>query len=596
MTYESQARDIVLNGLWMSEGAKLGEGRPFYYQPLYSYFLAGCHWFFGDGLFGSHLVQRLFLTAAVVVVWRTAALLFDEAAGLGAFVAALVVVYQKYAFWAPILLTENLFVPLVCWWVYTLVRLVSGPGSNRDALVAGMVGGLAALTRSSLLLAWVAVMPALAIALGRGRRRVALLTILASTMIGVGSLATARNWVVAHKFILISSEGPVVLFLGNSPPPLEIPAAHHVQYERFHFDPRMEAVAEYVRQQPGAFARGLWKKALYTLGWFDEVVPGSGTSIFYIATWLSALAGVVLLLWTESRARLALAAVPLLVAASHFAAMIVFQPHVYGDRLFMPMYVLLVPYVGVTLVACARAAAVRFAERLPRALSALLALSAVARALGWLVGIDLEVFAVGVIAAGLCLAGLPEPHGVRLAVYAAYAVALVSWLVRVPAANALAACQLEWLFLLIALASGALRSGPNGESEALIATSFSPAARRATRVVAFIVGGVLASASLHMMGIPVFPDHALLRGRVAAFGLAGALAYALVWVDGWWPRRGGASMFLANGVLCGAFACTLFGAELGAGGPGVLVVAGLLIGAVRAEPVNAQRLIGARGF
>jgi hypothetical protein len=589
LTYESQARDIVLNGLWMNEGARFGQGRPFYYQPFYSYFLAACHWLFGDGLFGPHLVQRLFLTASVVVLWRTVALLLDEAAGLAAFVAALVVVYQKYAFWAPILLTENLFVPLVCWWVYTLVRLVSGPPSKGRAFVAGVVGGLAALTRSSLLLGWIAVIPALAIAIGRGRRRVVLLTILVSTMVAVGSLATLRNWVVAGRVVAISSEGPVVLFLGNSTPSLEMPPAHQVQYERLHLDSRLQAVAEYVRQQPRAFAHGLWRKALYTLGWFDQVVPGSGTSIFYIATWLSALIGVVLLLRTQPRERLALASVPLLVAASHFAAVVVFQPHVYGDRLIMPLYVLLVPYVGVTLIACARAAPVRLGERLPAALWASLLLAAIARATGWLAGIDLEVLAVAVMACGLCLAGLPEPRGARLAVYAAYAVALASWLVRMPAANVLAACQLEWLFLLIALASGALWPGTRaretgGAPEFL---SWSPAALRVVRGLAFVLGGALAVAGLRMIGVPVFPDHALLRGRIAAFGFAGAAAYALVWVDGWWPRRGGAWMLLANGVVCGAFAFTLVGGELGAAGSAVLVVAGLIVGAARAEKVRA---------
>src|SRR5204863_6511116 len=59
LTYESEARDIALHGPWMNEGAALGHGSPFYGQPLYPYFLAVCHWLFGDGLFGVYFIQRL---------------------------------------------------------------------------------------------------------------------------------------------------------------------------------------------------------------------------------------------------------------------------------------------------------------------------------------------------------------------------------------------------------------------------------------------------------------------------------------------------------------------------------------------------------
>jgi hypothetical protein len=37
---------------------------------------------------------------------------------------------------------------------------------------------------------------------------------------------------------------------------------------------------------------------------------------------------------------------PALMAGSHFAAVTIFVPHVYGDRLVLPFYVLIVPYVG----------------------------------------------------------------------------------------------------------------------------------------------------------------------------------------------------------------------------------------------------------
>ena len=54
-------------------------------------------------------------------------MLFDEPAGLAALVTAIVIVYEKFAPWSGILLTETLFVPLVCFWMYTVVRFAAAP-------------------------------------------------------------------------------------------------------------------------------------------------------------------------------------------------------------------------------------------------------------------------------------------------------------------------------------------------------------------------------------------------------------------------------------------------------------------------------------
>ena len=174
-------------------------------------------------------MQRLFVASTIVALWRTAARLFDERVGLAAMVTAIVVVYEKFAPWSGILLSETLFVPLVCLWMYALVRFAECPTRGR-AIAAGSVGALATLTRSSLLLGWAAVVPALAIALGWRRQRLGRQALLVATMIAITSTATIRNWIVARQFVAIASEGAVVLFVGNSPPPLTIPPSHKVQY------------------------------------------------------------------------------------------------------------------------------------------------------------------------------------------------------------------------------------------------------------------------------------------------------------------------------------------------------------------------------
>src|SRR5207249_12105009 len=59
LTYESYARDILLNGPLMTLGKPLGEGRPFFFQPFYPYSLAAIHWLAGEGVWGP-IVLHLF--------------------------------------------------------------------------------------------------------------------------------------------------------------------------------------------------------------------------------------------------------------------------------------------------------------------------------------------------------------------------------------------------------------------------------------------------------------------------------------------------------------------------------------------------------
>ena len=584
LTYEWHARDIALHGPWMTHGAALGHGSPFFQQALYPYFLAACHWLFGDGLFGVYFMQRLFVASTIVALWRTSARLFDERAGLAAMVTAIVVVHEKFAPWSGILLSETLFVPLVCLWMYTLVRFAESPTRGR-AITAGSVGGFATLTRSSLLLGWAAVVPMLAIALGWRRQRLGRLAVLVTTMIAVTSMATIRNWVVARQFVAIASEGAVVLFVGNSPPPLPISPTHKAQYERFGVDPMVQAVAEYARQQPRNFARGLWRKAQYTLGWFEAIRERAGTSIFYIATWMMALAGAALLPWMAPRRSLSVAMIPLLVAASHFAAVVLFQPHVYGDRLLMPLYMLLVPYAALPVAALARSLAGFGRERAAAACWILLGLAVMVRAVGAFAAIDLDVLVIALLASGLCFAGIPELRPLRLAIYATYALVLAAWLLRDTTAPRGPTCRAEWLFLAVALFSGALR--PSGTASPVLET-ITPRIRRLTT---YAVSAAVTIAALHAIGGGVNHERALMAGRVAAFGLAGAGVYALVWIEGGWPVGPTTAWAMAAaGMAVGFFVEILSGAELAIPGAPLLLLAALAIGASGVARSNSQRV------
>jgi dolichyl-phosphate-mannose-protein mannosyltransferase len=636
LSYETRARDIGLHGLWMNAGSLLGHGEPFFQQPLYPYFLAACHWVFGDDLFGVCLVQRLFVIATVIVLWRTAVLLFDEPAGLAVLVTAVAVVYEKFSPWSNVLLTEVLFVPLVCLWIYTLVRFAVAPSRPR-AVAAGVVGGLATLVRSSLLLGWAGVFPALAVAMGWHRRRLGWLAILMTTMILVTSTATIRNWVVAHRFVIVSSEGPVVLFVGNPPPPMTIAADRKAQYERLGLDPRVQAVVEYARQQPRAFGHGLWLKAQYTLGWFDAMRPQAGTSWFYVVTWSAALIGLACLRWITPSCPAVVVLIPLIVALAHFAVVVLFQPHVYGDRILMPFYMLIVPYAAIPVIAAARLALGFGRERAAATCWIALAVLLIARLVGLPGGVDVDVLCVAVLLAGLCVAGVPALSGRRVVICAAYTIALAIWLVRAPEVPRGPVCRPEWLFVALVLFSQALlpsrtvqrtaaslllgcaalasawlslQSSVSAAIHAVLtsvrpafadvalcaaivglcagAAALAPSPPRLRRVFAYAAGVALAIGALGKAGTFVNPDRALLAGRIAAFSVAGAAAYALVWLEGAWPGGDSIAALAMQGAIAGAFIASLFGVELASGQAEALFIAGLAFGAARRQPAPPE--------
>jgi hypothetical protein len=646
LTYESQARDIVLHGLLMTGGAAPGRGSPFFAQPFYAYCLAACHWLFGDGLWGIYFVQRLSVAATIIAMWRATAIAFDEKVGFAALVTGVAVAYQKLAGWSGVLLTEVLFTPLVAWWAYLLVRLGfvaadprEGARPMRLAALAGSVGALATLTRSSLLTGWVLALPLVAIAIPRRRGRLAVLAVVVSAMLAATSLATLRNWVVAHKLVLITSEGAQAVFLGNPPPALDdTPPAVKAWYARFNLDPRVEKVAEFARQKPGEFTAGLVRKGVYTLGWFGTMLDGAPTSHFYIAVWMLALAGVCLLPWIRPKS-LPLALVPLALAASHFVAMVLIMPQVYVDRTIVPMYLLLVPSAALPIAALGRIGAATLPGREAPAVVVALLAATVFKMLGWLPGVDFDVLTVALLVAAVCLAGLPSVNTAPLLVYAVYEAALLVLFFRSPSADSAAALRsgslllatllvcassvngwraaVGWTILaLAALGAAALLAPgiPGGAAEqfaqslrnafgytssysaaagfvcaagALIARTRAP---RLQRALIYAAGAALMLPALHWVGAMITPERALFERELATIGVVGVIAYALIWIEAAWPAGSDLPARACEGMALGAFATVLFGTVIGHAGAASTVAAGVLIGVIQAErgPARAR--------
>ena len=583
--YESFSRAIAL-GDWIVAG----QAAPFYYQPLYSYFLAVTHLLFGDGLFGAVLVQRLLLAATVGWVATITRDLFGQRAGWIALGCGGAFLYIKVGPWTNVPLSEMLFIPLLAGWVALLVRMAAHGASAARAAAAGIVGGLATLTRSTLLLAWPPMLLLWGASLRAGRRP--MLTALLIPMIAVVGMATLRNWIVADRFVLVASSLGANLEMGNlRTHPLEpTPVARSVMYDRLGLDDNVRTVVEFAVQAPGEFAQGLGNKALYTIGFFRlSRLPGGDnmrTSWLYVGMWALALAGVARIRRGSPPVRNAAIWLPATAAMGHFVFMVLVIPFGYSDRLILPLYPLLIPYAAFAVEPLPA-----IFGRLVRSAPAVLALARRNAAThgGW----------AQRHASRLALAIRRHP---RSWLYLAYTAAVVHWLewrpegsdrLDLPTALLLPVITLTvwWLaqrvlvhrLLCAALFAGALvRVATRGSlsAEALydplfwgvvgaVALGVSAATGR-WPIAARAAGAVAGASTMTSLLLPAFPGADASVPIADSLGIAGVLFLAGLWIQAAVPpatllRTMGPAAAALRGALAAALVLVVAGAQPAAG-------------------------------
>jgi hypothetical protein len=351
LTYEHYARAIALGDVLLRlPGLGDGQGAPFYYQPLYPYVVALAHVVFGEDLFGIVLVQRLLVAGTVAWASAITARLFGARVGWIAVLGGGWFLYSKLGRWSYVLLAEPFFAPIFVAWTWLLVMLATGERSRPRLVLAGVVGGIATLARSTLLLAWPVILPLWGISLrGRRMRTVAILAGIMAALVGV---ATLRNWIVGMRFVLVTTSFGINLLLGNQPPrAFAPPTTRTAIYERFQLDDYTRTVAEYAIQAPADFAANMGRKAIYAVGLYDlsGLNVYAGTAPSYAGIWLLAIIGA----FRVRRARVIPASptvwLPLTLAMCHYVAVVLIFPWGYGDRLIVPLYPLLIPYAALAL-------------------------------------------------------------------------------------------------------------------------------------------------------------------------------------------------------------------------------------------------------
>ena len=354
LSYEHYARDIILDGPLMLLGRRIGQGAPFYFQPLYPYFLALVHLLFGEDLAGVFLIQWLLACLTVFATWKIAADLFGDAIGKTALVLAGMFFAVRLVPLAGVLLNENLFIPLLTCWTLLIIRSAAPSASPRTIVSAGIVGGLGTLARSTLIAGWIVALPVLARARRQAGKRGTAILLMLMIMLGVVSLATLRNWIAARAFVPVTTSVAVNLYLGNQAPagvPIH-PVSEHPLSRVVGGTGYMGMVLEFAHHAPRLFLLNLGNKALYALGLFDALAPGEGVARGLVATWWAALIGMGALMWGRSPDGLpgAIRWLPAVLSFSQFAVVTLVFPNVYGDRLLLPIYILLLPYAALGLI------------------------------------------------------------------------------------------------------------------------------------------------------------------------------------------------------------------------------------------------------
>lgn len=334
--FESSARDILHYGPLMTLGKPMGEAAAYFFHPFYCYFLAAVHGITGESLFGPVFVQFLILAVVALMVWRLAAELFGDLPALAG-LAALVLIFElDFArYYTVTLLSENLYILTVTLTVVPFVRWVRR-GERADLLRIAFWGGVSTITRPPMMLY---LLPALALVAFISAKRTRRLT---TSLLSVGLVAvvwlavvapvTARNVIVAHRFVVISDFGGSALIYFNMP--ASVSAAQYGDRFRGTVGSGLKIVAQIAWDHPLAMLGVQARKLGFSLGmihWAGGYRPHPeliAVTMLYVA---------MCIVFQPMRQR-ALWPIHLFVLA-HLASMPLTLPWNYGYRMILPPFV-----------------------------------------------------------------------------------------------------------------------------------------------------------------------------------------------------------------------------------------------------------------
>lgn len=262
----------IADGDWIGKGV-------FYYNPLYPYFLGLLFTLFGRNLGIVAFFQITLGLVSLVFIYAIGKEVFGEAIGLLA--AAMGAFYNMFILYEQVLLPESLGVLLSLGAFYLLLRFQEDQRAYR-VFLAGAFLGLSALNRSIFLAlapfigAWVLINKRVP----KGKKPLSLVYFLLPMALVIAPV-TLRNYLVGGDLVLLTSNGGVNFFIGNSrnsegvfhyPPPYE-DINRRINLERLRPSEASrlwfrEAVKS-IKQEPGRYLNLLLRKIALFWGRWD---------------------------------------------------------------------------------------------------------------------------------------------------------------------------------------------------------------------------------------------------------------------------------------------------------------------------------------
>jgi len=214
--YYNWAKEIA-SGDWLGKGA-------FVQSPLYAYLLGFLMTLIGKSVGPILVFQSLVGTATVLLTYVLGRRLFGHWHGVLA--GLLIALYGPFLFFEGMVMKTFLspFLTVLLLLVLDVARQAArsdGEAPGRRVLglfgAAGAVFGLTTLDRDNFILL-APILAVLALWLGGGLRRRGLLAAAAFTLGTVLMIVpvTVRNWAVSHEFVLLTTGGGEVFFIGNN--------------------------------------------------------------------------------------------------------------------------------------------------------------------------------------------------------------------------------------------------------------------------------------------------------------------------------------------------------------------------------------------
>ncbi|MEW6608460.1 MAG: glycosyltransferase family 39 protein [bacterium] len=187
---------------------------PFYYNPLYYYFLALNYYLFGHNLFTIRLIQVLLGIIAGLVTYFIAKTIFNKKVAIISLLLYALCGYLIYYEGVLLSISLTTFLCVTSVWFFLQARERK---SNKRFIIGGMLLGLATLSQPNTILFLPFVLLWILLELKEEviKRRLQRCAIVLLACFATISPITIKNYIDSGRFVLITTSGPFNFWIGN---------------------------------------------------------------------------------------------------------------------------------------------------------------------------------------------------------------------------------------------------------------------------------------------------------------------------------------------------------------------------------------------